>query len=192
MGVSMRSAHQTGVGSGQSKQPRAAGAANNRTLAWFGEEAQQRRRSAAAAQAARAPVTREPGWVASLWQWPALGCVALAASLLGAFAAPSFGPAPACRTEPAVLGIAADLDVRMIVAHNGACAVWSKADNIAINDVAIATAPQHGTLALRGRTGVTYRPAPHFTGEDSFAFTLHGQSDARDHSSLVRVQVTVR
>jgi len=189
----MRSGRRTAAESGQPKDPRFAGAAANRTLVWFGEEAQRRRRTAVAAQgASAAAATRDRGWVAALWRWPALGCVALAVSLLGAFAAPSFGPARACRTEPAVLGIGADLHARMIVSHNGACAIWTKADNIAINDVSIATAPQHGTLALRGRTGVTYRPARQFTGEDSFAFTLHGRLDAHEDSSLVRVRVTVQ
>jgi hypothetical protein len=188
----MRSARKTGVESGESKKPSPAAAASNRTSAWFGKEAQQRRRSAAAAHGAQARVTHEPGWVAAPWQWPALGCVVLAALLLGAFAAPSFGPARACRTEPAVLGFGADLDARMIVAHNGACAIWTTADNISIDDIEIATPPRHGTLALRGRTGVTYRPASQFTGDDSFAFMLHGRLDARDNSSLVHVRVTVQ
>jgi hypothetical protein len=188
----MGSAGRPAVEGGDSNKPRPTGAAINRTLAWFGEEAQQRRRSAAAAQGTWAPARHEPGWVAALWQWPAFGCVAIAAALLAPFAAPSFGPAHACRTEPAVLGFAADIDATMIVSHNGACAIWSKTGNISIKDIKVATAPQHGSLAFRGRTGVTYRPAPSFIGEDSFAFTLYGRLDARDKSSLVRVRVTVQ
>jgi len=187
----MGSTGRPAVEAGDSK-PRLTGAAINRTSVWFGEEAQQRRRSAAAAQGAWRPATGEPGWVAALWRWPAFGCVALAASLLAPLAAPSFGPAHGCRTEPAVLGFAADLDATMIVSHTGACAIWSNVGNISINDIKVAMAPQHGSIALRGRTGVTYRPAPRFTGEDSFAFTLHGRLDARDRSSLVRVRVIVQ
>jgi hypothetical protein len=189
----MQAAGEPFVESGESSEAATAETAIDRTSAWFGEEAQHRRRSAAAAApGVRAANTRGPGWVAALWQWPALACVALAALLLAAFAAPSFGPANACRTEPVVLGIGADLDARMTVSHNGACAIWTKAENISIDDVTIATAPRHGAVALRGRTGVTYRPAAQFTGEDSFAFRLHQRADGRDSSSLVRVRVIVQ
>jgi len=130
---------------------------------------------------------------APVWQRRELfGCVALAALGLG-LAGPMLnaaGPRP-CQTQPALLTPGADLDVRMTVAHNAACAIWSRADNVSVRDLTITTPPQHGTLALRGRTGVTYRPAGGFNGEDAFAFAIHGTRHARHQLSRVRVQVTV-
>lgn len=132
---------------------------------------------------------------ATMWQRPELfGCVALAALALAMIEGPSVnltGARP-CRTEPAVLRSGADIDATMTVSHNAACAIWTKTQSISINDVKIAVPPRHGTLALRGRTGVTYRPAGQFTGDDFFAFALRGRADARDRASLVRVHVTVR
>lgn len=132
---------------------------------------------------------------ATVWQRPELfGCVALAALLLSMIEGPSFnsmGPAQ-CRTEPGVLAFGADMNATMTVSHNAACAIWTKTGNLSISDVKIAVPPQHGTLVLRGRTGVTYRPAGQFTGNDFFAFALSGRSDARDKMSLVRVGVTVK
>lgn len=66
----------------------------------------------------------------------------------------------------------------MTLAHNAACAIWANPQGISVKVVTITAAPQHGTLALRGRTGVTYRPARGFTGTDSFAFMLPNASSA--------------
>jgi Bacterial Ig domain len=91
-----------------------------------------------------------------------------------------------------VLGFGADLDVKMTLSHNAACAIWTNAASISVKDVTITAAPQHGTLALRGRTGVTYRPARGFTGTDSFAFTLQSTSAPSVAALTARVQATVR
>jgi hypothetical protein len=130
----------------------------------------------------------------ALWHRPELlGWMALAALAGTVVGAPSFdaGMRP-CRTEPAVLASAAEVAAKMTVAHNAACAIWTKVRSASIDDVEIATPPRHGTLALRGRSGVTYRPAPQFAGNDFFAFTLRGHADARDNMSFVRVSVTVK
>lgn len=97
-----------------------------------------------------------------------------------------------CRTDPAPFGAGAELAMRMTVTHNAACAIGTKIQAIASNEVKIEVPPLHGTLALRGRSGVTYRPAPEFTGDDFFAFTLRGHSPARDNMSFVRVSVAVK
>jgi hypothetical protein len=135
-----------------------------------------------------------PASRATAWQRPELfGCVALAGLALAIIGWPSFnaGTRP-CWTEPGVLAPEASLDVRMMVVHNSACSVWSKVETVSIHGVGIAASPQHGALALRGRSGVTYRPARGFTGRDSFAFSMGGTSPVRDEASLVHVDVTVR
>jgi hypothetical protein len=90
-----------------------------------------------------------------------------------------------------VLASGADVDVKMTVARNAACAVAAKTVSPVV-DLEIAVPPQHGTLTLRGRTGVTYRPAREFTGEDSFSFALRGAPAGRAGASLVRVNVSVK
>jgi hypothetical protein len=157
-------------------------------LVWFSGEAERRRRRAAAPQeelCAGAPRR-------AVWQrTEVFGCVALAALALSMLEGPlsAVGSRP-CRTEPAVLAPGADLDVKMTLSHNAACAIRANPQGITVKDVTITTAPQHGTLALRGRTGVTYRPAHGFAGSDSFAFTLQGTSGAAA-ALTARVHVTV-
>ena len=75
--------------------------------------------------------------------------------------------------------------------HNAACAIWAKPNSITVNDAIITKAPLHGTLALRGRTGVIYRPADQSGGEDFFAFALRGTQDTRDQVCLFRAHVTI-
>jgi hypothetical protein len=130
----------------------------------------------------------------TVWRRPELfGCVALVA-LMGAVTAwPGLdaGTRP-CRTDPLVLAPGADLALTMTVAHNAACSVSTRAENVTVADLKLAVAPQHGDLALRGRTGVTYRPSHEFTGDDFFAFELRRRSLAGDENSLVRVRVIVK
>jgi hypothetical protein len=148
-----------------------------------------RRTAAPAGNVARGASPRAAAWQRS----EVFGCVALAALALAFFEAPSpnaVGARP-CRTEPAVLAPSGDFDVTMTLSHNAACAIWAHAASISVKDVTITTAPQHGTVALRGRTGVTYRPARGFTGTDSFAFTLHSTSASGGAALTARVHATV-
>jgi hypothetical protein len=186
MEVPMQSAREPGVG-----HARAASAlrvpARNRTLVWFSADAERRRRAAAAAD----------GVVAShakVWYRPGLfGCVALAALGL-AVAGPALNVAGMrpCRTTPPVLTPGTDLDVRMVVSHAAACAIWAKAGSISVDDTTITTTPQHGTLVPRGRTGVTYRPSHGFIGDDFFAFAWRKKPGGRGETSSVQVRVTVK
>jgi hypothetical protein len=178
MEVTMQSAGQTrGATERSTRTP-----AVNRTLVWFGEAAEQRRRRSLPA-APTAPSSRS--WL--------LGCIALLVVVAGIVAAQRFeasmGP---CHTVPALPGAGAEPAMRMTVAHNAACAIGARIQTIAGNEVKIEVPPQHGTLALRGRSGVTYRPTAEFTGNDFFAFTQRGHSPARDNMSFVRVSVTVK
>ena len=53
---------------------------------------------------------------------------------------------------------------------------------------AIEASPSHGTLDLN-LPGLTYTPAPDFSGEDSFTFSAY---DGIDHSNIATVVITVR
>jgi hypothetical protein len=130
----------------------------------------------------------------SVWLRPELlGCVALTSLAAAVIAWPGlYAATRPCRAEPMVLTPGTDLAVTMTVSHRAACSVSTRAENVTIDGLDVAVAPQHGDLALRGRTGVTYRPAREFTGDDFFAFALHRRSDAGDANSLVRVHVIVR
>ncbi len=159
-----------------------------RGTAWLGTL--PRRAAAPAGDVARGAPPRAAVWQRS----EVFGCVALAALTLAFFEAPSLNAVGAhpCRTEPAVLAFGGDLDVRMTLSHNAACAIWANAATISVKDLSITTAPKHGTLALRGRTGVTYRPARGFTGTDSFAFTLQSTSASGGAALTARVHATVQ
>jgi hypothetical protein len=159
------------------------GSATNRTLVWFSDDAVQRRRRAMPAGEASRPI---------VWGRPQLfACVGLA-TLAAMIGLPSFNAdMRPCWTEPAVLASGAEVAAKMTVAHNAACALSTKLQSITAHDVRIEVPPQHGTLALRGRSGVTYRPESKFTGNDFFAYTLRSRS-ARDNMSFVRVSVTVK
>lgn len=132
---------------------------------------------------------------AAVWQRSEVfACVALAGLVLAMVEGPALNPAGShpCRSDPPVFMPGADRDVNMTVSHNAACAIWAKTANISVKELTITVAPQHGSLALRGRTGVIYRPARGFTGSDRFSFSLRGHSPRHDDGSLVRVDVTVR
>lgn len=177
--------------------------AMNRTLVWFSGDAERRRRATAAAQEAPSALPMRSAVPASGASAPAaavrprpeaFGYVALAAlvlAMVGGLALRTAGP-PTCRTAPAVLASGTDVDVKMTVTRNAACAISAKTVDVPVIDLEIAVPPQHGMLTLRGRTGVTYRPAREFTGEDSFSFALRGAPAGRDGASLVRVQVSVK
>jgi hypothetical protein len=184
----MQSAREPGLG-----RARAASAprvpATNRTLVWFGGEAERRRHVSAGAQEA------VPGGVARRsagWQrLEIFGCAALAALAVAALPSLNAVGMRPCLTQPLVLTPGADLDVKMTVSPKAACTISAKANGITVNDVTITAAPLHGTIAQRGRTGVTYRPTGRSGSEDFFAFAIRGTQDRRDQVSLFRVHVTI-
>lgn len=138
--------------------------------------------------AAARPAAGSQGWRRS----QLFGCLALGALVLGMVEWPAPDRVRPCLIEPMSLTPGTDVDVKMTVSHNATCAVWSKTQDISVNDLQITVLPQHGTLALRGRSGVSYRPAPGFIGRDRFAFSVSGPSQARGQASLVRADVDVR
>jgi hypothetical protein len=132
---------------------------------------------------------------AFVWNRPEVfGCAALVGlflALVGGTTINSMG-ASQCRAEPGTLVFGADVEATMTVSHGSPCAIWIKAENTSLDELKVTSLPQHGTISLRGRTGVIYRPYREFTGEDFFLFTLRGSSAMRDKASLVRVRVSVK
>lgn len=146
-------------------------------------------RHASARAASRVPASRSTRWLRP----ELLGCVALTTLSVAMIGWPAlYAQMRPCRTEPAVLAPGSDLAVTMTVSHSAACSIATRPTNVTVDDLDIAVAPKHGNIALRGRTGVTYRPGREFTGDDFFAFALRGKSDAGHKRSLVQVRVIVK
>jgi len=96
-----------------------------------------------------------------------------------------------CRVNSAYPLMHSDADVAMIVKSGMSCPVLVRTGDAIINDLKIISAPQHGVVVDRGRTGVIYRAGRGFYGEDFFAFELRGKVRAHEIVSIVRVAVTV-
>ena len=123
-----------------------------------------------------------------------LGALAVAAAsvvLIGA-ASSELAPPIGCRAEPVALAAGVDADATMTLRGGMACSLWVKTSTASIEQLDIIAPPSHGVVIARGRTGVIYRPARQFTGEDSFVFTLRAKSARFDRTSVVRVGVTVQ
>lgn len=103
-----------------------------------------------------------------------------------------FAHAPAnCWVNSAIPLANTDWTVGMTVKHGMTCPVWVKTGAATIDELKVISAPQKGTVVLRGRTGVTYHPGRHVQGEDFFAFELRGKSHAHAIDSIVKVAVRV-
>ena len=118
----------------------------------------------------------------------ALGVAALALATPGPIELPLGG----CRNMPGRLVFGQTFDVSMSLARNSACSVWLHPGSTAVDRLEIVTPPRHGSIDMRGRTGVIYRADRNFKGTDFFTFALRGQSAAFKGTSVHRVQVTVR
>jgi hypothetical protein len=55
--------------------------------------------------------------------------------------------------------------------------------------VVMATAPQHGTTTVSGTGQITYTPAAHFSGSDSFAYTVPDNQGRSSAAATVSVTV---
>jgi hypothetical protein len=97
-----------------------------------------------------------------------------------------------CRVQPIPLALGVDVDVSIAVPASTPCTILLSAGSLSLEDIAIATPPGHGTATMRGRTGATYRPAPRFKGDDSFAFAIRGRSGSATDMSVIRVRTTIR
>jgi len=97
-----------------------------------------------------------------------------------------------CQVRPIPLALGVESNASVAMPANTPCTITVAAGSTALEDIAIELLPQHGTVTPRGRTGVTYRPAPRFKGEDSLAFSIRGRSGAVTGISVVRVRATVK
>ena len=97
-----------------------------------------------------------------------------------------------CRIEPAAPRFGEDSETTILTFHGTACSVLLRPMNATIDALAIVSPPVHGALRIRGRTGVVYRPASGFTGEDSFAFRVSGHDGGTLRTATVRARVRVQ
>jgi hypothetical protein len=122
---------------------------------------------------------------------PAWCFVALSLVCAGAMVWTGVLGARDCRVEPIPLALGRHSDVPIALPANTPCTILVKAGSIVLDDITIDAAPQHGTLARRGRTGVVYRPSPGFRGSDAFAFSLHRRSSAAPGTAAIQVRAVV-
>jgi hypothetical protein len=108
------------------------------------------------------------------------------------FGAQRFDVAPplTCQASPIALAYGSSAEATMTLASGLACSIAIRSAGTAIDELDISQAPQHGTLSLRGRTGVTYRPQRGYTGDDVFVFSV--QSNSSDHVGPMVVRVSVK
>ena len=96
-----------------------------------------------------------------------------------------------CRVMPIQLKLGIDPEISVRMPAGTACPITAKIGSAVIDEIAITDPPERGALALRGRTGVIYRPHASFTGEDAFAFSLASRSNARTTTSVIRVRARI-
>ena len=97
-----------------------------------------------------------------------------------------------CRVQPIPLALGTVSNISITMPADTPCTVLVSAPSTAVDAIAIDTAPIHGTVTPRGRTGAIYRPAPKYRGEDSFNFSIHGHAGTASGTAIVRVRATVR
>lgn len=119
-----------------------------------------------------------------------IGLLAIVGALITAraFAA---GPAE-CRTLPNATLFRPETNATMTLKAGTACSIWLRPSAAAVERIELVTPPAHGVVTPRGRTGMVYRANANFSGEDFFAFALHGRSSAYSGAGHVRVRVNVR
>jgi hypothetical protein len=123
-----------------------------------------------------------------------LGCLAVLGILAVGLAVSSLDARPLaeCRSGPVRLRFGSETTAAVTTGAGVPCAISLVAPGASIDDLKVAMAARHGTIAPRGRTGVTYRPDVKYRGEDSFDLALRGRADSGQGFAIVRVQVNVR
>jgi hypothetical protein len=96
-----------------------------------------------------------------------------------------------CRVEPIALALGRQSNVPIALPADAPCTILVKAGSAVLDGITIDAPPRHGTLALRGRTGVVYRPNPGFRGDDAFAFSLHRRSGTVPDSAAIQVRAVI-
>jgi hypothetical protein len=96
-----------------------------------------------------------------------------------------------CRVKPIPLVLGTDSEISIGLPADTPCTILVQVGSKVVEDITIGTLPEHGTLMLRGRTGVIYRPESRFRGDDSFAFSISSRSGPTGGSSTVRVRARI-
>jgi hypothetical protein len=97
-----------------------------------------------------------------------------------------------CHVQQIPFTLGVESSASIVMPANTSCTVTVAAGGTLIEEIAIDVMPRDGTAMLRGRTGVTYRPAPRFKGDDSFAFSIRGRVGATSGRSLIQVHATIK
>jgi hypothetical protein len=94
-----------------------------------------------------------------------------------------------CRVTPIPLVLGSDYEISIRLPVGLPCTILVRPGGMIVESITIGVPPERGTLMLRGRTGVIYRPHLGFSGEDSFSFWLSSRSGSG--SSTIRVRARV-
>ena len=97
-----------------------------------------------------------------------------------------------CRPTRLALHFDGQAEAEMNVASGMPCALLVDTGPASIDTLAVEAAPANGYLNPRGRTGVIYRSAPWFKGEDDFTVALKGRVGSRHGAMQVHVRVMVQ
>jgi hypothetical protein len=93
-----------------------------------------------------------------------------------------------CRAARLPLRLNSQADAAMTVARGSPCALVIESGPASVDALSVTTAPANGTVSPRGRTGVIYRAARGFAGDDAFSIALQGHV----HGTVGTMQVNVR
>jgi hypothetical protein len=114
--------------------------------------------------------------------------ILLAALVLGLVA--NWDAPSDCHSPPVALTPGSTANASIAVSAGKACPVLVTIGSTVIDDLTIEPKPRHGTVVVRGRTGVVYVPDANFRGEDAFGFSLR-RAGPRGETSSVVVTATV-
>lgn len=144
-----------------------------------------------ATHSARDTVPVEDRTVAAQRLTVLIGCFSLLAMLaLWVATLLSNAGAPArCSATPVRPAFGAETIAAMTAAPGNPCIVFLQPTAGPLEELAVATPPSHGIVAVRGRTGVTYRAEARYRGEDAFVLRLRNREGG---VATVRVRVEVR
>lgn len=124
-------------------------------------------------------------------QLPIRSFVAFSAVCVGAMMFAGTFSSADCRVAPIPLVPDKVSEVSISLSVGTSCTILVQPGSLIVEKIVIGTPPERGTLMLRGRTGVVYRPHPGSRGEDSFAFSLNSRSGPTSATSTIRVRARI-
>jgi hypothetical protein len=97
-----------------------------------------------------------------------------------------------CRSVMPQLVFGSEAEARMATSGGTACAAVMRTGSARIDEIEVLEVPRNGAVSLRGRTGVTYRAAAGFHGDDSFVIALRGRSTSAESAGTATATAVVR